>query len=402
MKIFVSAAETSSDAHLAEIVRSLKEKSPTIDFFGLAGPKLRALGVRPIARSEDLLAMGFTEVLGKIPKVFSILKKLEAACRAEKPDCVIVSDYPEFHFRLARHLKDLQIPSIYFIPPKVWAWRESRLQFLKEHFSRILTIFPFEGTIYEKSGIPSRFVGNPLLDELPLSMAQSDARIKLGIANAGSKIVVLMPGSRPSELKCHWKPMLQASVILSSKMAEKSKSPIEFVVPLPQTSVNAEAQLKSELAEVPGALSLRIRFVLGESGIALRAADAGLVKSGTSTLEAALLGCPQVVIYHASKISQWIFKYIVRYKRPIALANLVPEWKEGDVRRVPELILENFTPEKMAEELFPLIQDTPARSKMLESYRVIEATLRPKQGGRPRDAAADEILNFLKARENRR
>lgn len=396
MKIFVSAAEASSDAHLAEIVRSLQEKRPDLDFFGLAGPKLRALGVRPVAKSEDLLAMGFTEVLGKIPKIFSILNRLETVCADEKPVLVIVADYPEFHFRLARRLKKFRIPSIYFIPPKVWVWRESRLGFLKEHFTRVLTIFPFEGAIYEKSGIASAFVGNPLLDELPLRLSKDEARIKLGVANANSKVVVLMPGSRPSEISYHWDPMIECALILSDQMSQKLKAPIEFIVPLPETAEkDLEMKLKSRLSHIPGALSLKLRILRGESGIALRAADAGLIKSGTSTLEAALLGCPQVVIYQASKLSQWLFRNVVRYKRPIALANLLPEWKEGDSKRVPELIMEDFRPEKMAKELMPLLVESEERKKMLDSYLQIEASLKPRQGGKPRDVAADEILAVL-------
>ena len=165
MRVLISAAEISSDAHGAKLLDALKRIEPGLeDVFGIGGARLQKAGLRSILDSRQLLAMGFTEVLGVIPRAWRALGEIEKAARASKPDVAVLIDYPDFHFRLARRLKRLGIPVVYYITPKVWAWRRGRVRLLRDLFARVLTILPFEAEFYEREGLAVTYVGNPLLD----------------------------------------------------------------------------------------------------------------------------------------------------------------------------------------------------------------------------------------------
>ena len=238
MKVLISAAEASSDMHGAELLKALKEELKSqdqkidLEVFGAGGPLLQAQGLKPIVDARDLLAMGVVEVFSRLPQVLRALRKLTQGARAQKPDFALVIDYPEFHFKLAKKLKKLNIPVFYYIPPKVWVWRKKRLQFIKHYFKKVFLILPFEQEIYDQEGVSAQYVGNPLIDELPLDLTREEARAKLQIA-FDECVLILMPGSRPSELKYHLEVMLDSALQVSRKFLPQS---LRVLMPLPYTA----------------------------------------------------------------------------------------------------------------------------------------------------------------------
>lgn len=339
-----------------------------------------------VVDARELLSMGFVEVLVRLPKILRGLRAIAAAAERERPELAIVIDYPDFHFRLARRLKRLRIPVVYYIPPKVWVWRRSRLRLLKELFVRVLCILPFEEELYREAGIPVRYVGNPLADELPLTLTRADARARLGVG-AGERVLVLMPGSRPSELERHLELMLDAAELVAKKVG-----PLRVLMPLPTTA--DLAALRARVAEwetregrARGGLSIRVSH--GDAHECLVAADAGLIKSGTSTLEAGILGCPHAVVYKPAQPTPWIYRNLIRYKGPVGLVNLVHGWKKGEPLLARELLLEGATVEALATEAIALLTDAGRIASAREGLARLRAIVTAGRESPSRVAARD-------------
>jgi lipid-A-disaccharide synthase len=400
MKILISAAETSSDQHGALLLRSLKRLAGNapLDAFGVGGPKLQAEGLRAVVDARELLAMGFLEILSRLPRIWRAMRELEQAAALERPDVAVVMDYPDFHFRLARRLRRLNLgfPVVYYIPPKVWAWRKGRVRLLRERFDRILTILPFEAAFYRSVNLDASYVGNPLLDELPLHLSRSEAREKLGIA-ASAKVLVLMPGSRPAELSHHLNLMLDAALGAALELRES----LTVLLPLP---VTADFRVMSERVatwrQAHASASIDLKISQGDAPLALVAADAGLIKSGTSTLEAALLGCAHAVVYQTSWLSHFIFHRIVRltFKGPVGLVNLVHGWKEGEPWLVREFIDYGTRAPELQAEVVSLFCDEKKRARIQAGLTRIRTEMRVASDLSPSDQAARAILSLVTER----
>jgi lipid-A-disaccharide synthase len=395
MKILFSAAEASSDTHAAEVLSRLRKIAiengvGSFEAFGVGGPKLRSAGLEAIVPAEDLLAMGLIEVLSRLPKIHRHLATLEAVARDRRPDVAVLCDYPDFHFRLARRLKSLGIPVVCYIPPKVWAWRRGRLRTLAELYSRVLSILPFEKETYAGSNVAYEYVGNPLIDELPLSLTREEARTVYGIG-ADEEVLLLMVGSRPSELKYHLEPMLEAARRVRDARRPHGKA-FRVLVPLPETA--APGALERRIAELPVGRELAPRVSYGDAWKAMKAADVGIIKSGTSSLEAAVLDCPHVVVYRAHPISEWAFRHFVRYTGAISLTNLILAGGAKDAPRVVrELILEDFGPERMAEEALLLFSGESRREGVITFFGKLRNLLRgTDENPSPSATAARAIL----------
>ncbi len=398
MKIFISAAEASSDTHAAEALKRLvaiaRSRGQEVQAFGIGGPRLREAGLQALFRAEDFLAMGFVEVLGKIPRLRKRLGEIEKWAARERPEVAVLCDYPEFHFQLAARLRTLGIRTICYIPPKVWVWRRSRLRFLATNYDRVLSILPFEESVYAGSGVSFRYVGNPLMDELPLSLTREAARERLGIA-PNVRTLLLMVGSRPSEFDYHLEPMIEAAYRVRAKYPGEA---FRVLAPLPMTANLEEfrRRIDAAVAKLPAELRstspLDLRASLGDAWTAMKASDAGLVKSGTSSLEAALLDCPHVVVYRGHPVSQFLFKHVVRYRRAISLTNLIGAAPKEE-KLVPELILENFTVERMVQQLLPLF-DGDAGERQRRGFARIREILGSTS---PSEKVAEEILSVANA-----
>ena len=412
VKILISAAEASSDVHGAELLRALRARLPEeteLSVFGIGGPQLQKAGLRTLVDARGLLSMGFIEIISRLPKILAALKTLTEAARVEKPDVAVVIDYPDFHFRLARKLKALGVPVIYYIPPKVWVWRKGRIRQMRELFSRILCIFPFEEPFYRKENVPVRYVGNPLIDELPLDLTRDEARRKLGLAES-ERVLCLMPGSRPSELKRHLELMLEGSVRAAAELRSKGglgpQEALRLLIPLPNTADLANLKSRVHGWQAMGGWDRESSIVLiqvsqGDAAIALKAADAALVKSGTSTLEAALLGCPHAVMYRPNAFSCWIFKHVIRYRDPVGLVNLILRDSENRPRRITEeLLCKRATPSSLAKEAVNLMTNPALRARMKSDFDELRAVIRAGAGtdvaSGPSARAADEILSWVR------
>ena len=413
MKILISAAEASSDTHGAELLKALKQEyhrtektegmggpgSPNepdkpgkpgkpgkIDAFGIGGPKLQAAGLRAVVDARELLVMGFVEVVSHLPKILRALNRITLEAKEQSPDVAVVIDYPEFHFRLARKLKKLGIPVVYYIPPKVWVWRKGRVKVLKELFQKILCILPFEESFYKEFNISAKYVGNPLVDELPLHLTQAEARKGLQLEEA-DRVLLLMIGSRESEWKHHLELFLDAASLTSLKLRNLGQlgtdESLKILMPFPMTAPMERLKEKVARWKDPRNQQMNICLSQGNAPECMVAADAGLVKSGTSTLEAGLLQCPHVIAFKPGLTTTWIYKNLIRYKGPVGLVNLVAGWSEGQPYLVPELLCENATVELMAAELLSLISPTEKHQKMIQGFEQLRTQV---QGGPQGDA----------------
>jgi len=405
LKILISAAEASSDAHGAELLRALRAQDQGLEAFGMGGPKLQALGLRSVIDARELLAMGFSEILGRLPKILSALNRLAKSAQEEKPDIAVVIDYPDFHFRLAKRLKKLGVPVVYYIPPKIWVWRKGRVKLLRELFARVLCILPFEEELYRREKVSVKYVGNPLADELPLQMNREEARTRLGLG-AQDPVLLLMPGSRPSELKRHVHLMLEASVLVAERLkiarVLRSEDRLKVQIPLPMTAdlVKESEKIYSWVESHPDSLAhLNIKVSQGNSAENMIAADVALVKSGTSTLEAGVLGCLHAVVYKPSVLSEWIFKLFIRYKGPVGLVNLVAGWKKGEPYLVREILMDEVTVQNLVDETISLWTDSARRSAMKSGFNALRIKVAGNSSEEgPSAIAAREILSVAMGR----
>jgi lipid-A-disaccharide synthase len=404
MRVLISAAESSSDVHGAQLLAALKKLEPGIEAYGIGGPRLQAEGLRAVVDARELLAMGFIEVLGNLPRTFRALKKITAEAILHRPDVAVVIDYPDFHFRLARRLWKFGIPLVYYIPPKVWVWRKKRIRFLKKTFSKVLCIFPFEEAFYRAEKMDAKYVGNPLLDELPLQMTREQARSNLNYG-MGDRLLVLMPGSRRSEISQHLFLMLDAARGAAQELVERGvlakNQKLKVSLPLPETSDLKEVQARVDQwqAQVKGFVEVDVKVSQGNAAECLAAADLGLIKSGTSTLEAAFMRCPHAVIYKPSRTTAWIFKNLIRYKGPVGLVNLAGGWSPGDPFLVPEILCEGVTVEALKDEILKLILDSGFRKTMLEGFEGLRAKMMQVES--PSLCAAKEVMSLLTSRGGR-
>jgi len=253
---------------------------------------------------------------------------------------------------------------------------------LAQLYDRVLSILPFEVETYKGSSVKFEYVGNPLMDELPVTLTREAARKNLALPQDDCMLALLV-GSRPAELSLHLEPVIRAAVMISSRRVG-----VVFRMPLPEALdlKRFQALLREVTERIPGARDLDLKVSQGDAWTVLRAADAAIIKSGTSSLEAAILDCPHVVIYRAHPISEWIYQYVIRYAGSISLTNLILDRKKSD-RVVKELILENFSPEKMTDEVLEILADS---KKMKVAFAEIRNRL--GESGSPSLRVAEVIL----------
>jgi lipid-A-disaccharide synthase len=356
------------------VLEELRQLRPGLTAFGMGGAKLRAAGLESLRQAEEMSVMGVAEVLPRIPVILGILRELTAAAETRRPRVALLVDSPDFNLRLAERLKRLGTKVVYYVSPSVWAWRRRRVRTIARVVDRMLCILPFEERFYESSGVSARFVGHPLA-ERPPPEEPGRYRAALGLA-AGRTTIALLPGSRRSEVKRIFPPMLLAAERIRSRHPDA-----QFVVPVAPTL--AESSLAPYLAKHA---ALEVKLVPGRTEAAVGASDAALVKSGTSVLETALMLRPMVVVYRLSWLSYLIGKMFVRLAH-FALVNLL-----AGRALVPELLQRQASPERMAAEIERLLEDGPARSEQLRGLEEVRASLGTP--GAPR-RVAEEVAKLL-------
>ncbi|MDE6643494.1 MAG: lipid-A-disaccharide synthase [Muribaculaceae bacterium] len=373
MHYFISAGEASGDLHAADLIKELKAADPDASFTFLGGDKMaEASGRGPLIHYREMAYMGFVNVAMNLKKVLTNLSTAQNALIAVKPDCLILVDYPSFNLRLAETAYSRNIPVYYYISPKVWAWKENRVKTMKRLIKRIFSILPFETAYFAKKGIDVKYVGNPSLHEVDRKMAKlpSEYKFRHNHGLAPKPIIALLPGSRVGEIKDNLPVMARAV----ADMAEYQ--------PVIAASPAIDTELYKTLA--PG-----IKFISDATFELLAFSRVAVVTSGTATLEAALIGTPQIAVYRSvgSKIVYGIFERILKIDY-VTLPNLIMN-KEI----IPELLMHHCTPKEIQSYLAPLLGDTSMRKKMIEYY----AEMRKRLGtSDPAKETATTIVNDLK------
>ena len=359
MKILVSAGEASGDLYCSLLINHLRAAGgESIEFFGCAGPRMRELGVRSVVDSEKLSVVGLVEVISHIPGIYLEFRKLVRAAREEKPKLAILTDSPDFHLRLAKKLKKMGIPVVYLVAPQAWAWRKWRARAMARDLSQLYCIFPFEEPFFRKYGVPVCFIGHPLAKIIQPRLTASEFRIKHAFGE--QPIVTLLPGSRLGEVGRHLEILIEAARLINLETS------VNLVWATPP-GFGEKANLFDRQLAGSG-----IKVIEGETWEAMAASRVVLAASGTVTMEAALLGAPIVSFYRVSPISWNLGRWLVDVPH-FTMVNLI-----AGERLVPELMQNECTAPRIAEEALRLIEDGPVRSKMIAGLaRVSKELERP-------------------------
>ncbi len=382
--LLVVAGEASADVHAAGVVRHLNTLRPDLHIAGVGGDGCRAAGMDILVDNRELGLMGFTEVLGGLGRV----KRAYARCLKfvddEKVTAALLLDFADFNLRLARALKARGIKVIYFISPKVWAWRKSRVKIMKERIDRLLVIFPFEVEFFARHGITAEYVGNPTLDELA-SPPQKDVSRAAFHIEPQARVVALLPGSRRSEVTRHLAPLLGAARQLSREMPG-----VMFVLPRASTIGAALVDPAVALARAAG---VDVRVVDGRAPDVVAAADTAVVASGTATLEAALVGTPLVVIYRTTWLTALIVRFVLRI-RFVSPPNILM-----GRRLVAELLQWGCTPARIASEVRRL-WEPQARDAMQKDLGALRTLLGAPGAAQRVAVAVLETMNLPARKED--
>ncbi len=429
LRVLISAGEASGDMYGAELMGALRElaaedrppASPAsanrsqlwgtcpLEFFGLGGEQMRAAGCELVVEARDVAVVGLVEVLSHLPGIYRRFHRLLAEVDRRRPDVAVLIDFPDWNFRLAKQLHRRGIPVVYYVSPQLWAWRKGRLKLVQRYVAAMLVIIPFEREFYARHGVQVEYVGHPLSELEAPKVSREEFAERWGL-DASRTWIALLPGSRSKELRMNLPAMLGAAARLGAEF--------EFVMPVASTLdrewVAAEVSkfqgFKVSRAERqeqgqgqlphpsqqqarmghPGALSpveagnaalsaagARVKLT-DDARASLLHARAGVVASGTATVEAALIGTPFVMVYRVAPLTWALGRHLVKLPH-YGMVNLV-----AGREVVPELIQDDFTPERVEREVRTLLEDGPARRKMTEALAEVRGLLR----GLPREETA--------------
>jgi lipid-A-disaccharide synthase len=372
----VVAGEASGDMHAAKVIQALLQKNEKLKIFGLGGPLMAKAGMDVREDMTRQALIGFWEVLKHYPVIRRRFADCEKWLRTEKPDLLLLVDYPGFNLRLAERAHQIGIPVCYYVAPKVWAWNKSRVETMKRVIQKLLVIFPFEIDFFEKHGIKAHYVGNPLIEEMDSKPIQRKEVLgQYGIKLSRFPIVCAMPGSRKGEIEKIWPLFLKASRIL-----RKSCPDAAFVIPKSQGLEHGD--FTGLTPEDP------FFFVDGPAYNLRKACDVAWVKSGTGTLETALLETPMVVVYKVAAMTGFLVKRLLKIKN-VSLVNIL-----AGQTVVTELLQEKAKPKKLVEETNRILDQKDFRDRQIKGFRKIK-----KDISRPAKSSvkvAREILRLLK------
>ena len=374
------AGEASGDSHAAHLVEELRTEAPDVEFsfFGLTGEKMRASGVETIVKADDLAIMGLLEIGRALPKFWRVFQELKKAAVAQKPDAVVLVDFPDFNLPLAKSLKKLGFKVIYYVSPQLWAWRSHRVRAVRRDVDLLLAILPFEKKWYARHGFSRvEYVGHPMVGEISSDLSRA-AFCRQHKLNSANPIISLLPGSRRKEIARILPAMLEAADIL-----QRENSAIQFVIAQAATRTRGEIE---EIINFSNDNLPTFVIVQNETRAALNASDAAAVASGTATLETALVGTPLVVCYKVSTHNWYTLRYLIDVPH-YGLINLIAE-----ERLATELIQGDLTGEKLAAELRKLLEPTVNQAMR---RRLNKTVAKLGKGGASR-IAAEKILEFLK------
>lgn len=372
------AGEPSGDQHAARVVEAVRRRQPDVRFWGIGGAALRAAGMEILVDAREMAVLGLWEVLKRYAFFRKVFADLRAAAAERKPDLVLLIDYPGFNLRFAAAMKPLGIPVVYYICPQVWAWHRSRIDRMAKLIKRLLVIFPFEVKEFENTGLRVDYVGHPLVDEA----ARERAATRDPLGWPGEPRIALLPGSRRQEIERILPVMWQAAGRI-----QRARPETGFIL----------AAGTQELAEFAHARAVRAeggptRYTVthGRTRQVLAEATAAFVKSGTSTLEAALMNCPMCVVYKTSPVTYAFGRRVIRVPY-LGMVNLI-----AGREAFKEFIQDNATPKSLADGLMPLLSDTPERRA---AFSALEEVRRALGEGGAAERAAAALIEELDARQ---
>jgi lipid-A-disaccharide synthase len=393
VRILISAGEASGEMYGAQLIEALRHVAsrkaeelrsaglpgaavPTepLEFFGVGGEKMHAAGCDTVVDAKDLAVVGIIEILSHLPKILRLYRHLIREADRRRPDLAIVIDSPAFNWRVARQMKRRGIPTVYYVAPQFWAWRQGRVRLLRDYIDKALVIFPFEEKFYRDRGVDATFVGHPLT-ELPyptITRTEYAAQHRLQPAK---QWITLMPGSRVKEVRMNLPTILESAAQLGSQY--------EFLLPVAPT-------LDREFLR--GLIGQQKVTLVPDALPALFHSRAGIVASGTATVEAAMMNTPFVMVYRVSPLTYVLGKPRVKVPR-FAMVNLIAEEEV-----VPELVQHDFTAANVVSALKRILPDGEPRDRMLQGLALVKAKLRGSPGTpssiHPADRAAQVILSF--------
>jgi lipid-A-disaccharide synthase len=372
----IVAGEASGDALAATLIRAVRARDPRVRFAGIAGPKMQAEGCEAWYSMERLAVRGFAEVVAHLPELFRIRGALRARLVAERAAVFVGVDAPDFNLGLEAKLKRTGMRTVHFVSPSVWAWRPERIATIGRAVHRVLALFPFEPPLYESAGVPVTYVGHPLAADAATASSRREVRDRLRIGHA-TPVFALLPGSRLSEIEMHAETVLRAAALI-----REGRTDARFLVPL-VTRVTREHF--DEVRHRLGFDRLPITLLYGHAGDALKAADVGIVASGTATLEAALARCPHVIYYRVARLTAWIVARKLRVPW-VGLPNVL-----AGRFVVPEFLQDDATPTNIAQAAQNLFDDTVTRRRLEALFAGFAATLSADTGTLAADAIEAEL-----------
>jgi lipid-A-disaccharide synthase len=376
--IGIVAGEASGDLLGSHLMAALKEARPDVQFIGIGGARMKAVGMEVMFPMEKLAVNGYIEVLRHYREIVGIRRKLRDYFSANRPDMFIGIDAPDFNLDLELALRQRGIPTIHYVSPSIWAWRGERIHKIKRAVSHLLALFPHEPRLYQQAGVPVDYVGHPLADVLPEQPNREEMRETMRI-KPQAKVFAFLPGSRQGEVK-----RLAQTYIETAKLILKSVPDARFLVPLATRETRGifeQALYDCDAQELPFTL------LFGHAQDAMIAADGVLVASGTATLEAALLKRPMVITYRLNALSYRLMRP-KGYQPYFGLPNILCERFV-----VPELIQDDATPENLSQALLNLVNDKDAVRQLEQTFTELHRTLRQNTAQK----AAAAILPYLPA-----
>ncbi|MGZ3525678.1 MAG: lipid-A-disaccharide synthase [Thermodesulfobacteriota bacterium] len=356
-KILLVAGEVSGDLHGSHLVEALQRIEPEIQFFGVGGEGLERRGMKLLYPAHSLSVVGITEVFAKLRTILKALRGLKRSLEREKPDLIILIDFPEFNLRLAKIARRKGIPVVYYISPQIWAWRPRRIKLIARVVKKMIVLFPFEVPLYESAGVDVEWVGHPLLDTVKPALPKEKAFQEFGL-DPKRRTVGLLPGSRIHEVERLFPPLLASAHLLQKEIPD-----LQFVIPL------APGISRTILSSHMKNISFPLKVVEGFTYDVMNLSELLIMASGTATLEGAILGKPMIIVYKVSLLSYWVGRALIRVDH-IGLVNLVAEREI-----VPELIQKDVNPERIADEASRILRDPILSRKMAESMDAVRQKL---------------------------
>lgn len=378
LRIGIVAGEASGDILGAGLIRALKKRIPDLEVEGIGGELMISAGCRSLYPMDRLSVMGLVEVLGRLRELLGIRKQLVNHFSATRPDIFIGVDAPDFTLNLEGKLREQGIPTVHYVSPSVWAWKQKRIYKIKQTTDLVLSLFPFEAQHYAPTQQSIAFVGHPLATSIPNSVDPDTARERFAIRE-GEIVVAILPGSRSSELKYLAEPFLDTARWLAERLEN-----VRFIVPAPNAA--RHDTLSQLIAEKYS--DLNIQLVMKHSREVMSIADTILIASGTATLEATILQKPMVVAYRMASLTYAIYSRMIK-ARFISLPNLL-----ADEQLVPEILQDDVKPEVLGPALLRTLDDQDYKQHLAGRFAEIHAQLQQDAD----EKAADAVIELLRSR----